>query len=41
MGRSGDKASTAAVSYRRADDLSEVTREWTAAGIDALAAAAP
>ena len=41
LGRSGDKASTASVSYRRADDLSEVTREWTAAGIDELAAAAP
>lgn len=41
MGRSGDKASTASVSYRRADDLSEVAREWTAAGIDELAGAAP
>jgi hypothetical protein len=41
MGRGGDKASTASISYRRADDLSEVTREWTAAGIDELAAAAP
>jgi hypothetical protein len=41
MGRSGDKASTASVSYRRADDLSEVTREWTAAGIDELAGADP
>ncbi len=41
MGRSGDEASTASVSYRRADDLSEVTREWTAAGIDELAAADP
>jgi hypothetical protein len=34
MGRSGDKVSTASVSYRRADDLSEVAREWSAAGID-------
>ena len=25
------------VSYRRSDDLSEVTREWPAAGIDELA----
>ncbi len=41
MGRSGDKASAASVSYRRADDLSEVAREWTAAGIDELANAAP
>ena len=41
MGRSGDKASTASVSYRRADDLSEVTREWNASGIDELDAAAP
>jgi hypothetical protein len=41
MGRSGDKASTASVSYRRADDRSEVAREWTAAGIDELANAAP
>lgn len=32
MGRSGDKAPTASVSYRRADDLSEVAREWTAVG---------
>jgi hypothetical protein len=37
---SADTAPTASVSYRRADDLSEVTREWTAAGIDELAAAA-
>jgi hypothetical protein len=41
MGRGGDKPSTASVCYRRADDLSEVTREWTAAGIDEFAAAAP
>mgnify|MGYP000474615091 CR=1 FL=1 len=41
MGRSGDKASVASVSYRHADDLSEVAREWTAAGIDELADAAP
>ena len=41
MGRSGDEASVASVSYRRADDLSEVAREWTAAGIDELASAAP
>ena len=41
MGRSGDKASSVSVSYRRADDLSEVAREWTAAGIDELANAAP
>lgn len=41
MGRSRDKASMASVSYRRADDLSEVAREWTAAGIDELANAAP
>lgn len=41
MGRSGDKASTACVSYRRADDLSEVTQEWAAAGIDELGAADP
>lgn len=41
LGRSADKASTASVSYRCADDLSEVTRGWTAAGIAELAAAAP
>ena len=41
MGRRGDKTSTDAVSYRRADDLGEVTREWTATGIEELAAAAP
>jgi hypothetical protein len=41
MGRSRDKASTASVSYRRADDLSEVAREWIAAGVDELASAAP
>nr|WP_313776648.1 TnsA-like heteromeric transposase endonuclease subunit [Mycobacterium sp.] len=41
MGRSADKASTASVSFRCADDLSEVTRGWTAAGIDELAAGAP
>ena len=41
MGRSGDEASAAVVSYRRADDLGEVAREWTAAGIDELANAAP
>ena len=29
------------VSYRRSDDLSEVTREWPAAGIDELAGAVP
>ena len=29
------------MSYRRADDLSEVAREWTAAGIDELANAGP
>lgn len=41
MGQSGGEASTDSVSYRHADDLSEVTREWTGAGIDELAAAAP
>ncbi len=41
MGRSEGRASTPAVSYRRADDLSEVVREWTAAGADELAGAAP
>ncbi|MFL0239387.1 TnsA-like heteromeric transposase endonuclease subunit [Mycobacterium sp. SMC-17] len=41
MGRSEDKASSVSVSYRRADDLSEVAREWTSAGIDELANAAP
>lgn len=41
MGRSGDEAAAAPVSYRRADDLSDVTREWTAVGIDQLIAAAP
>ena len=41
MGRSGGRASTACVLYRRADDLSEFAREWTAAGIDELANAAP
>jgi hypothetical protein len=41
IGRSRDKASAAFVSYRRADDLSEVAREWTAAEIDELANAAP
>lgn len=41
MGRSGDEAAAAPVSYRRADDLSDVTREWTAVCIDQLIAAAP
>lgn len=41
MGHSGDKASVVSVSYRRADDLSEVAREWAAAGIDELASATP
>lgn len=41
MGRSDGKASTVSVSYRRSDDLSEVAREWAAAGIDELANAAP
>lgn len=41
MGRSRDKAPIPSVSYRRTDDLSEVAREWTAAGIDELASAAP
>lgn len=41
MGRGAYKAATAAVSYRHADDLSEVAREWTAAGIDELTDAVP
>jgi hypothetical protein len=41
MGRSGVKASTVSVSYRRADDLNDVTRERAAAEIDELAAAEP
>jgi hypothetical protein len=41
MSSSGVKASTVSVSYRRADDLHEVTREWAAAGYDELAAADP
>lgn len=41
MGRSSGKASTASVSYRCADDLSEVARDWTAAEIDQLAGATP
>ncbi len=39
MGRSGVKASTVSVFYRRADDLYEVTRKCAAAEIDELAAA--
>jgi hypothetical protein len=41
MGRSGVGPSTVSVSYRSADDLHVVTREWAAAGIDELAAADP
>ena len=41
MGHSEGKASSVTVSYRRPDDLSEVTQEWPAAGVDELAAAAP
>jgi hypothetical protein len=41
MDRSGDKASTASVSCCRADDLSDVAREWTAAASDKLADATP
>lgn len=41
MGRSGDKVPTASVSYRRADDLSEVAGEWASVGINELANAAP
>ncbi|MGB5150312.1 MAG: TnsA-like heteromeric transposase endonuclease subunit [Mycobacterium sp.] len=41
MGHSAEKASGVSVSYRRADDLSEVAREWAAAGIDELASATP
>lgn len=41
MGRSGDETSTASISYRRADDLSEVARAWTSVRIDELADAAP
>lgn len=37
----GGQASTATVSYRRSADLSEVTHEWSDAGIDWLAGAAP
>jgi hypothetical protein len=39
MGRGSGKASTAYVSYRCADDPSEVARDWTAAEIDQLAGA--
>ena len=41
MGHSAGKASSVTVSYRRPDDLSEITREWPPAGIGELAAAAP
>ena len=41
MGRSGVKGSTVSVSYCRADDLNEVTRECAAAEIDEPAAADP
>ena len=41
MGYRERKSSPVTVSYRRSDDLSEVTREWPAAGIDELAAAVP
>lgn len=41
MGHSEGKASSVTVSYRRPDDLSEVTQEWPTAGVDELAAAAP
>ena len=41
MGHNVGKASPVTVSYRRSDDLSEVTREWPSAGIDELAAAVP
>ncbi|WP_309226812.1 MULTISPECIES: TnsA-like heteromeric transposase endonuclease subunit [unclassified Mycolicibacterium] len=41
MGRFGDQASTASVSYRRSADLSEVTGAWSAVGVDGLAGAEP
>ena len=41
MGRSERQPSSVTVSYRRSDDLSEVTREGPAAGIDELAGAVP
>ncbi len=41
MGHSAEKASGVSVSYRRADDLSEVAGEWAAAGADELASATP
>ena len=41
MGRGEIEHSTVRVSRRTADDLKEVTREWTAARIDELAAAEP
>jgi hypothetical protein len=41
VGQSAEKASGVSVSYRRADDLSEVAREWAAAGADELASATP
>ncbi len=41
MGHSEGRASSVSVSYRRPDDLSEVTQEWHAAGADELATAAP
>jgi len=41
MRANADKVSAASVSYRRADDLSEVARQWAAAGVDELATAAP
>lgn len=41
MGHSEGKASSVTVSYRRPDDLSEVTREWPAVGVDELGMAAP
>ena len=41
MGYRERQSSPVTVSYRRSDDLSEVTREWPAAGIDELAAAVP
>lgn len=40
-GREGIQLSTAAVSYRRTDDLSEVSRRWGAVGIEKFAPADP
>jgi len=41
MGRDGIEPSTVLVSFRTADDMSEVEKEWAAVGTDELAAAAP